>query len=180
MQISNIHGGYHDDAIEVHPVMRLQIVDQGGRSECAVTFPNEEFRRIPAIVPADVCADELRQGPGILIDTPEILILGFAFRMAEAGADGIDEYEIGGIQQAVLIVGELVGRRRRRFSIRSDHPPGAKGTHVQPDRGGPGPPVIEKRDRPLAQVLQVVPAVGNEKDTGVRLAFLILQKNRRS
>src|SRR6266436_7366316 len=75
------------DAIEVEAVMRLQVVRERGGAKRAVAFTDEKFRRVPAVVAADIRVDELRQGFNVLIDAPEILVLGFADGVAEASAD---------------------------------------------------------------------------------------------
>jgi len=41
------HRGNQDDAVEVHALMFLQIIPQRGGAERAVTFADQEFRRIP-------------------------------------------------------------------------------------------------------------------------------------
>jgi len=83
--------------------MRLQIVRERSGAKGAVAFTDEKFRRVPAVVAADVRVNELRQGFYVLIDAPEILVLGFADGVAEACAHRVNEDQIRFVQEAVRI-----------------------------------------------------------------------------
>ena len=52
----------------------------------------------------------------------------------ETRAGGIDEYDIARVEQAVVVVDELVRRRRRMAVVTGDHTFGAECAHVQPHR----------------------------------------------
>jgi len=97
----------------------LQDVGEDGVAERAITFADEKFGRVPAIVAADVGLDKIGEGTRVLVNAPEILVLGFADGVAEAGADGIDEDEVGFVEQAVGIVFELVGSGRSDAGVDS-------------------------------------------------------------
>ncbi len=65
-------GGNQDDAVEVNAVALLQIVAERGGAEGAVAFADQEFRRVPAVVAAEIGDDELREGFDVFVDTVEI------------------------------------------------------------------------------------------------------------
>ena len=71
--------------------MRLEIIPKRRRAERPVALADEELRGVPAIVAAYVHTNELREGFCVLIDPPEILVLGFAHRVTEARSDRVDE-----------------------------------------------------------------------------------------
>ena len=101
--------------------MGLQVIRKRRRAEGAVAFANEKFRGIPAAVAADVGADELRQRLDVLIDAPEILVLRLAHGVAEARSHGVKEDQIRFVQEAVRILGKLVGSGGCRIGIHGDH-----------------------------------------------------------
>ena len=166
--------GDEDDAVEVHAVMRLQVVTEGGGAERAVAFADEEFGRVPPAITADVHGDELRERFYVLVDAPEILVLRFADGVAEAGADGIEEHHVGFVEQRAGIVGEFVRRRRSGFRVRGEHATRAESAHVQPHRSGAGAAVVDERDGTLREVLGIGADVGSGIDQGLRLVFFIL------
>ncbi len=67
----------------------------------------------------------------------------------EAGARHVDEDQIGGVEQAGVVVDELVGRGRVVAVVGGDDAPGAEGAHVQPHGGGAGAAVEEEGDGAL-------------------------------
>src|SRR6202042_2578042 len=99
-------------SVDVDAVMRLQIICQGRGAKSAVAFADEKFRRIPAIVAAEVGVDELREHFYVLIKAPKIFVLGFADGATETGADRIDENEVGFVEQGICIVFKFVRSRR--------------------------------------------------------------------
>ncbi len=101
--------------------MRLQIIGERCRAEGAVAFTNEEFWGIPASAAADVGVDELRQRFDVLIDAPEILVLGLADGAAEARSHWVKEYQVCFVEEAVRILGELIGSGRRGIGVHSDY-----------------------------------------------------------
>ena len=84
--------------------MILQIISERGRAKRAVAFADQKFRRIPAVVAADVGVDELAERCYVLIDPLEILVFRFADRVAVAGAHRVDEHEVGFVEQALGVV----------------------------------------------------------------------------
>ena len=85
-----------DRAIESDIQIALEPRDQQRRANAAVAFTEDVFGRVPAVVVRDERADEFRDGVGVLVESPEIFAFLLPHRMAVAGADGIDEHEIGG------------------------------------------------------------------------------------
>src|SRR5882762_3022658 len=109
--------GDEDDAVDVHAVVFLEVVAEGGGAEGAIAFADEEFGGVPAAVAADVQGDELGEGLYVLIDAPEVFVLRFADGVAEAGADWIDEDHVGFVEKGTGIVLKFVGRRRSGFGV---------------------------------------------------------------
>jgi hypothetical protein len=70
----------------------------------------------------------------ILVDTVERLLLVAAAQMPEARAGGIDEHEIGHVDEAVLIVDDPVRRRSGVCVVGGAHALRAESAHVQPHR----------------------------------------------
>ena len=98
-----------DDAVEMDAVVLLQIIAERGGAEGAVTFANQKFRRVPAIIAAEVGDDELCEGFDVLVDAVEIFFGGFAHGVAVAGAHRVDENEVGFVEEAFAVVDEFVG-----------------------------------------------------------------------
>ena len=97
---------------------------------------------------------------------------------AVAGADRVNENEIGLIEQRVVIVDELIGWGRGIAIFVEDTRLGPQHAEMQPDRGRAGSAVERKRDRAFAFVAHIVAGVGDEEDRGFRflafaLAFLL-------
>src|SRR5882672_1877982 len=116
--------GDEDDAVEVHAVVFLEVVAEGGGAESAVTFADEEFGGVPAAVAADVQRNELGEGLYVLVDAPKVFVLRFADGVTESGADWIDKDHIGLVEQRAGIVLQLVRRRWSGFSVGSEYAAG--------------------------------------------------------
>ena len=80
----------------------------------------------------------------------------------EPRAGSVDEDEIAGIEQAVVVVDDLVGGRGGVRVVCRHDPSRSEGAHVQPHRGRPGTAVIEKGDGPVAWLLAIL-EVGDVK-----------------
>src|SRR2546422_8416521 len=158
--------------------MRLQIVRKRGGAERAVAFADQELGRIPAGVAADVRIDELRQRFDVLIHAPKILVLRFAHGVAESRSHGVEENQIRFVQQALWVLREFVGRRRRGTGIDRDDPARRERPHVQPHGRRTWAAVIDKRDRPLAQVLRVAARVRRVINERGRFLLFVFQQNR--
>ena len=145
-----IHGDRHQDhAVERH-ALALQPVHDAAGARRAVALAEQVLGRVPAAVVADVLADEARDRLDVRVRAPEVLVLGVADGLGEARADRIDHDEVGLVEDAVGVVHDLVGRRRRGPGVGRDDAAGPERPHVQPDRGGARPAVERERDRPAA------------------------------
>jgi hypothetical protein len=164
------------DAVEIHSVVLLEIIAERGGAEGAVAFADKEFGRVPTAVAADVGGDELGERFDILVDAPEIFIFGLANGAAEAGSDGIDKDEIGFVEQAIGIVDEFEGRRRRGAGVSGDDAARPEGSHVQPDGRRSGAAVVDEGDGTLAHILDVAAGIGNGENAGGRFAFVVLDE----
>ncbi len=124
-----------NDSVDGHVVARLQNICERGGTESSVTFADQKFRRIPAVIAANVGDDELRDGTCVGIDAPEIFILRFADGMTESGADGVDENHVGAIEKSVGVVGDLIRSGRSVVAVFGDDTARTEGAHMKPDRG---------------------------------------------
>src|SRR5258707_1975531 len=168
------HGRDEVDAVEVHRVMRLEVIAESGGAERAIAFADEEFGRVPTAVAVDIESDELREGFYILVDAPKVLVLCFADGTAEAGAHRVDEDHIGFVEQRALIVLHPVRRRRSVFGVGGEDAARPESAHVQPNRGGAGAAVINEGYRPLRAVFAIGADVRSGIDQRLRLVPFLL------
>src|SRR5258707_9751040 len=166
--------GDEDDAVEVHAVVFLEVVAEGGGAEGAIAFGDEEFRGVPAAVAADVQGDELCEGLYILIDAPEVFVLRFADGVAEAGADWIDEDHVGLVEQGTGIVLKFIRRGRSGFGVGGEDAAGSEGSHVQPNGSGAGAAIVNEGDGP-GWIFAIGAEVGSGIDEGLRLFLFVLE-----
>ena len=75
----------------------------------------------------------------------------------------------------MLVVHELVGRRRHPAVVEHLHALGPERPEVQPDRGRARPAVEREHERPLLGAARPVGRVGHEEDVGLDLALLVLE-----
>ena len=141
-------------------VVVLQIIAESGGAECAVAFADEELRRIPAIVAAEVGVDELAEGFDVFVDAVEVFFVGFANGVAVTGAHGVDEDEVGFVEKAFTVVDEFVRGGRSELRVESPNAARAECAHVQPHGGGAGAAVIEERDGARGEIFDVAARVG--------------------
>jgi hypothetical protein len=66
------------------------------------------------------------------IDAVERFLFVLAGDSTEPGAGRVDKDEIARVEQALIVVGDRVGRRRRMGVVGGDDPFRAKRPHVQP------------------------------------------------
>ena len=153
----------------------LEVPDEARRADTTVALPQDVLGRGPASVEADVLLDERAHRTDVLVHAPEVLTLGFAQRLAKAGADRVDHHEVGDVDDAVLVVHTL-RRRRRRVAFVLDHDPlRTQNTHVEPDRRRSRPAVEGEHDRPAAAVLDAVPCIGGVAEARDRLFLVVLE-----
>ena len=170
------NGGDQDDAVEMNAVVLLQIIAERGGAEGAVAFADQEFRRVPAIVAAEIGDDELREGFDVFVDTVEVFFGGFADRVAVAGAHGVDEDEVGFVEEAFAVVDEFVGSGRSEGAVDGPGAARAEGAHVQPHGGGAGAAVVEERDGARGEIFHVAARVGDGVEQAGCIALVVLEE----
>ncbi len=167
-----------DDAIEADAEVPLQARNQKSAADAAVAFAEDVLRGVPTIVLGDESADELRHRVGVLVVAPEILTLLVTHGVAVAGADGIDEDEIGGAEDGVVVVAQLVGRAAGIGGVAGDvDDPRADQSEVQPDRSRARSAVVDEGDRPVLLPGHAILRVGDGEEAGRVLPVVILEKN---
>ena len=170
------NGRDQHDAVDVNAVVLLQIISKRSGAEGAVTFADQKFRRVPAVVAIEIDVDELREHFYVLIHAPEILVLRFADGVAEAGADGIDEDHVGFVEQGIGVVFDFVRRGWSGGVVGIDDAARAEGAHMQPDGCGAGAAVVEESDGALGEILGVAASVGGGINQRGGLAFFVFQQ----
>jgi len=165
------------DAVEADRKVALHARDEQRGADAAIALAEDVLRGVPAIVLRDVGADEVGDGVGVLVVAPEILVLLLAHRAAVAGADGIDEHEVGGAEDRGRVVAQLVRRRARIRGIardvdhlRTDE------AEVQPHRCRARTAVEDERDRALFRARAVL-RVGDREEAGGVLPRRVLQED---
>jgi hypothetical protein len=126
--------GHEHDPVEGHVLLGLEIVHDPRRAGGAVALPQQVLGRVPPVVLGDVLLDEPGDRLDVGIHAPEVLVLLLAQGMAQARAHGIDQHEVGPVEQAVAVVHDPEGRRRGGARVGRDHAPGPEGAHVEPQR----------------------------------------------
>ena len=86
----------------------------------------------------------------VLVHAVKFFFFVFTGDATEAGAGSVHEHQIAGVQQAEIVINNLIGRGGGMRVVRGDHPPGPKSAHVQPDGRRAGSAVEEKRDRAVS------------------------------
>ena len=126
-----------------------------GRARRAVTFAEDEQRRRPALVAADVEPYEFAEGLDVSLNAPEFLHELGVGRAAESRADRVDQHQVAFVEQRVGIVFDAI-RRRRHESIGLQHDfARTERSHVQPDRSRSRPAVEGEGERPLGRFLAI-------------------------
>ena len=146
---------------------------EGGGAGGAVAFADEEFGGGPAGVFGDVEADEFGDGAGVFLEAVEVfVVLGFG-GAAVAGADGVDEDEVGFVEEAGFVVDELVGGREGEAGVLEFDAFGAEEAEVEPDGGGTGAAVEGEGEGALGGFggIGFFFGVGNVEDFGGGFAF---------
>ena len=167
-------GRDQDDAVDRDIIIAaLQFVDQRHRPGRAIAFAADIFGRRPAAIIVQPQADKFGDRFGIGGHAPIILGILLADRMGKAGADRIDEDEVGDVQQRFGIVHHWIGRRAVILRIGQHHPLGTEGAHVQPERSRAGAAIIEEGDGAL--LVTAILDIGSGIDGRERLAVLVLE-----
>ena len=104
------HRRQHDDAGNDDALVALQRARHLGGAEAAIAFAEQIFRRSDAVVLGDIERDRLGERLGVAADAPEMLGVVRLHRAAPAGADRIDQHQVGEGEPGVGIVAQLRGR----------------------------------------------------------------------
>lgn len=172
-------GGDEHDAVEIDAVGVEEFAAEGGGAGGAVAFPDEEFGGGPAGVFGDVEADEFGDGAGVFLEAVEVfVVLGFG-GAAVTCADGVDEDEIGFVQEAGLVVDELVRGREGEAVVLEFDAFGAEETEVEPDGGGAGAAVEGEGERAFGSEggIGFFFGVGDVEDFGGGFAFGVFESD---
>ena len=98
----------------------------------------------------------------VLVDAVKLLLLVLAGNAAEARARGVDKNEIACIEQALVVVDQVIGRRRGVRIVGGDDALWSKRTHMQPHCRRAGAAIVEKRDGTSLRVLAALGVVDKE------------------
>ena len=170
-------GGDEHDAVEVDAMGVEEFAAEGGGAGGAVAFADEEFGGGPASVFGDVEADEFGDGAGVFFEAVEVfVVLGFG-GAAVAGADGVDEDEVGFVEEAGFVVDELVGGREGEAVVLEFDAFGAEEAEVEPDGGGAGAAVEGEGEGALGGFggIGFFFGVGDVEDLGGGFAFGVFE-----
>jgi hypothetical protein len=122
----------HHRAGDDDPLRVLQRTRHLRRAKAAIALAKQEFRRRRAVVVGDIERDRLGDALGIGVDVVVLgRIVGF-HGAAPAGADRVDQHEVGEVEPAVRIVdqlgaGPVIALRPEIDDPRSDEPEMQKG-----------------------------------------------------
>ncbi len=165
------HGGDEHDAIQIEPMGSDELATECCGSGSAVAFADEELRRRPARMFADIKADEFADAFGIFVHAEEVLGILWLGRAAVTGAHGVDEDEVGFIQQAEFVFHKRVRRWHSEAIVAKLHALGSEQAHVHPDGGRAGTTIEGKRQRAGGGIGDALLGVGDEED--VRRGFAL-------
>ena len=141
--------GNEDHPVERDTLIAKKLIAQGRGPGRAVAFPGNELGAEPAIETRGIEPDEIADALHIGIDAPELFRIHSRRRPAKAGADRIDEHQIGRGQPGAWIFHNRIRRRRRiAMGVQID-PPRPRRPHLQPHRRRPRPSIKHKRNRPI-------------------------------
>ncbi len=121
-------------------------------------------------------ADEIGEIFGIVLDAEEIALVLAAARAAIAGAHGIDEYEVGEVEPARIVV-DQPGRGALHLTLgRHLDGLGAEGAEMQIGRRRARSAIEHEGDRPLG--VARLARIGDIEDRGERLAVGVAHGKR--
>ncbi len=157
----------------------LEVAGQAGRPRRAVALADEELRRGPALVTGREQADEIAHGRDVLDVAVELGRVLAGDGPAIAGRHGVDEAEVGDVEERELVVDEPAGRAGDGVAVFGQHDLArAEGAHMQPDRRRARAAVVNEGDGALDLVLDVVAEIGGEVDVGAGAAVIGLEEER--
>ncbi len=142
------HLRQHDHAVEIDVRIRLQHIDQNGGAGRSVTLSEQISGGVPAPVFRQERGDEVGEGVRVLIDAVERFLLVLSGDPAEPGARRVDEHQIAGVQQTLVVVNDPVRCRRGMTGVGGIDAPRPESPHVQPHRRRAGTAVEQEGHRP--------------------------------
>ena len=164
----------HDDAADHDALVVLHGARDLGGAEAAVALAQNVFRRTQSAVLGDVERDHFRHRFGVAVDTPERAAAVGLGRPAPAGADRIDQHQIGEGEPGVRVVHEMdVGAVK---AVAECGDARADQAEIEKRRGGARPAVEHEGQRP-ARIVRF-DHIGGIEDCGRALARLIEQRER--
>ena len=128
----------------------------------------------PPVAACQVQTDELADGLDVAVEIPELESQLGLRRPAVAGADRVDEDEVGAIEPRLLVVDQRERRRRHPAVVEHADATGPKRAEVQPDRRGAGTAVEREHQRALRGVGDPVQRVHDVEDRRLRLSVVRL------
>ncbi len=165
--------GDEDDAVEGNALLD-EGAGQAGRACRPVAFADQKQRRGPPVAACQVEADELADGLDVAVEIPELRSQLRLRGPAVAGADRVDEDEIGAIEPRLLVVDQRERRRRHPAVIEHADATGAERAEVKPDRRGAGAAVEGEHQRALRGIGDAVQGVRDVEDRRLRLSLVRL------
>jgi hypothetical protein len=155
-----------------------KLATEGGGTGGAVAFADEELGGGPAGILGDVEADEFGDAAGVLVEAVEVLGFIRFGGATVAGADGVDEDEVGLVEQGGFVVDLIVGRREGEAVVLEFDAFGAEQAHVHPDRGRAGAAVEGEGEGALGRFggIGLFFDVGDVEDLGRDFAFGVFER----
>ena len=89
--------GLQDYPIQIHTILVQQPREYAG-ARCTVRLAEQELWRVPAIEHGQVTFDELFDRTPVFIDAPKIAVFAWRNCCGVAGANGINEDQIGKVE----------------------------------------------------------------------------------
>ena len=164
--------------LEVQDRRHEEVAGQARGPRRAVALAHQEQRRAPALVAGEVEPDELSHRLDVPLDAPELLPQLRLGGAAVARAHGVDEDDVGQIQPGMLVVHQLVGRRRHHAVLAHLHPLGSHRPEMKPDGSGARAAVEREHQGPPLRTAGAIGRVGHEEDVGLGLPRLALERNQ--
>ena len=158
---------------EFGTALALQVAGQCRRPRGPVTFPGDVHGRLFPVELGHVVPDEIADRGRVLFQTVEQGCLLGVLGPTVAGADRVDEHQVGDVQDRTVIVNELGRSLHGQTVIVDQDPAGAEETQVDIGGRGPRPAVEAEREPPRGQALPGLPRVGDVEDVRLGLARLV-------
>ena len=163
----------HDDTADDDALIALQVARDLGGAEAAIAFAEDIFRRRAAAVLGDVKRDHFRHQLGVAMHAPEGAAAVGLCRPAPAGADRIDQHQIGEGEPGIGVVAEadigaVMAVHAERGDARADQ------AEIEKSRGG-ARPAVEHEGQRSPRIVRFR-HVGGIENRGRALARLVEQR----